>query len=314
MMALIALASLGVDLARVRLTKLELQAIADVAARAGAASIPNGAAAAKNQAITVAGKNTSAGAPVTLVASDIVVDTAANTCQVSIQRTLPLLFAKAVGQNTCDVHVTATAKLTGLAPVQVPGFANPWLASMPDGTYGGAAVSGTAPTNSPIAVSGIAINPGSTITFQVSGSAADDPININKAWTPDGQADGGGMRTNDSGYLNGMSNLNTQQGALVGVFLSDSPPDLSPAPANLDMSGNGTSGMNYDSFSPQLKQPFFIGDGKNNNNGNQQTIIVPAGATRLFLGMHDNINWENNSGYLIVSFNGSGVPHVVLIN
>jgi hypothetical protein len=50
----------------------------------------------------------------------------------------------------------------------------------------------------------------------------------------------------------------------------------------------------YSTISPQLKQPFFIGDGKAGTV--QQTVIAPAGATRLFLGSMDGSGWFNNTG------------------
>jgi Flp pilus assembly protein TadG len=329
MMTLSGLASLAVDLARVRLTKTQLQGAADSAARAALGEIPNGSTAVKNRAVAVAGMNTADGSAVSISTSDVslgywdsgsktftVTNTNPNAVRVIACRTaaagnaVPLLFGRLLGSNTCNVNVSSIAMLTGSTPVRVPGFANPWLAGMPNGAYGGSTVSGTAPENSPIPVTSIPVTPGSTITFQVTGSCADDPININKAWSPDGCSDGTGIRTNDSGYLNGMSNLTTQQGSLAGVFLNNSAPNSGSPPANLDMSS--AAAMDYDSISPALKQPFFIGDGKRSN-GNQQSVVVPAGATRLFLGMHDNINWANNSGYLLVTFNGTGAPRAVTV-
>ena len=152
----------------------------------------------------------------------------------------------------------------------------------------------------PVRATGLSLFAGQVLTFTVVGSMADDPVNINQNWTPDGQPNG--IRTNDSRYLNGMSQLKTQQGSLTGVFLTDNPPTSGPTPPMLDMSS--AASRDYVSISPQLKQPFFIGDGKRSN-GTAQQIIVPAGATRLFLGMHDNINWANNSGYFWVTINGS---------
>jgi hypothetical protein len=201
--------------------------------------------------------------------------------------------------------------LTGSSVVRVPGYANPWLAGMANGNYGGAAVSGTAPQHSSVQVTSIPITPGGTISFQVTGSCADDPININKAWSPEGCADGTGIRTNDSGYLNGMSNLTAQQGSLAAVFLTSSAPTSGSTPAALNMSTS--TQMNYTTLTHALKQPFFIGDGVKNSTSTIQTITVPAGATRLFLGMHDNINWDNNSGYFLVTFNSAGPPRVVTI-
>src|SRR5262249_26043566 len=83
-------------------------------------------------------------------------------------------------------------------------------------------------------------------------------------------------------------------------FLDDSAPTSSPAPARLDFSGSGI-GMSFPSLAPGLKQPFFIGDGKTGTGvGSVQQFIVPAGATRFFLGTVDGIEWRNNTGSLNV--------------
>lgn len=330
LVALMGLASLAVDYARVRLVKTQLTGAAVAAARAAVVEIPDGKADVKTTAVAVGQKNYADGVQVTIKKADVILgvwnstsntftatNNNANAVQVTAKRKsgygggVPLLFGSVVGRSTCDVNVTVIATLTGTSPVRVPGTANPWLAGMADGTYGGSAVSGTAPENSPPEVTSVSIAPGSTITFQVAGSCADDPVNVNKAWTPDGASDGSGIRTNDSGYLNGMSNLSSQQGALVGVFLTNSAPTSGAAPATLSQDTSGT--MNYAVLAPALKQPFFIGDGKNNANGNQQSITVPAGATRLFLGVHDNINWANNSGTFTVTFNSAGPARIVTV-
>ena len=44
-----------------------------------------------------------------------------------------------------------------------------------------------------------------------------------------------------------------------------------------------------------LKQTFYVGDGLTSG-GVQQGRIVPAGATRLYLGTMDGYEWSNNSG------------------
>ena len=205
--------------------------------------------------------------------------------------------------STCDIHSTCYAVLSSGAAastIRTDGVMNLYLAGMPNGTYGGGTVSGTAPTNSPVQVSGLALAGGQILKFAATGSTSDDPLNINQNWDPNGQP--GGIRTNDSGYLNGMSQLTTQQAALVGVFLNDNPPTTGSTPPALSFVTQAE--MDYTSISPQLKQPFFIGDGKTSG-GAQQQIVVPAGATRLYLGVHDNINWANNSGYFMVTINGS---------
>lgn len=330
LIALMGLASLAVDYARVRLVKTQLQVAAGAAARASIVEISDGTSSVKDAAVNVGAKNSADGIPVVIKRNDVTLgrwDNAAgtftatgsnaNAVRVTARRAagsgggVPLLFASVLGFNTLNLNVTVVAMTTGSSPVRVSGKYNPWLAGMPDGAYGGATVSGTAPENAPIPVTSIPVTPGSTITFQVNGSCADDPVNINQAWSPDGAANGSGIRTNDSGYLSGMSNLKTQQGSLVGVFLTNSDPTVGSTPAMLDQSTAGA--MNYVTLAPALKQPFFIGDGKNSANGSQQSITVPAAATRLFLGVHDNINWDNNSGYFTVTFNSTGPARIVTV-
>ena len=215
---------------------------------------------------------------------------------------MSLFFAPILGRNTCDIHVTSIAVLTGGVgnTSRIDGVMNLYLAGMPNGNYGGASVSGTAPTNSPAQVSGLSLSAGQVLKFASTGSTSDDPANINQNWTPDGQS--GGYRTNDSGYLNGMAQLTAQQGSLVGVFLDDNAPNTGSTPPDLEF--DSPAAMDYTSISPKLKQPFFIGDGKTSG-GTQQQVVVPSGATRLFLGVHDNINWANNSGYFLVTINGT---------
>ncbi|MCB1162483.1 hypothetical protein KDL67_07305, partial [bacterium] len=50
---------------------------------------------------------------------------------------------------------------------------------------------------------------------------------------------------------------------------------------------------------PALKQTFFIGDGRTGS-GEIQQVIVPAGATRLFLANMDSCEFLNNIGELHV--------------
>ena len=80
---------------------------------------------------------------------------------------------------------------------------------------------------------------------------------------------------------------------LVGVFVSDAEPK-DPAPKSLDVTG--TEGLA--SYSPQLQQLFFIGDGlTGTGTGSAQQFHVPANATRLFLGFVDASSFGGNHGY-----------------
>ncbi len=309
MSAIVGVVSLGVDLARVQLVKSQLLTAADAAARNGASGLPQGSATATSLALATAAGNSADGSPVALnAATDVIVGTwtggifsaggaSPNAVKVIARRTaatssaVPLVFGQVIGMPACDVTVSSIAMLAGSYPQRVEGIGNVWLSGMPAGNYGS---NGSVPANSPTQATGMAIAPGTWISFTATGSTADDPVNINQQWTPDG--DPGGNRTNDTGILNGMSNLNTHQGALVGVFLDDNLPTVGAAPPDLDMSTPAS--RDYTTLQPQLKQPFFIGDGLTST-GVVQTVKVPAGATRLFLGTHDNVNWNNNSGYFM---------------
>jgi Domain of unknown function DUF11 len=96
---------------------------------------------------------------------------------------------------------------------------------------------------------------------------------------------------------------------LTGVFTNGSPSGSPPADYSY---GGGTEPA---TFSPQLNQVFFIGDGINSNSGALQLFIVPANATELWLGFGDAGSFTgppgaygDNPGSLIVSgtlFQGS---------
>ena len=77
----------------------------------------------------------------------------------------------------------------------------------------------------------------------------------------------------------GISLLTADLNTLVGVFLSDVAPDLLTTPTAL-------STVVLD---PLLNQSFAIG-------ASLENIMVPIGATRLYLGLHDGFEWTNNWG------------------
>jgi hypothetical protein len=80
--------------------------------------------------------------------------------------------------------------------------------------------------------------------------------------------------------------------ALIGVFLSNEPPDDGKTPPPLDFRGRR---RDFSTFSPKLKQVFFIGDGRTGS-GALRRYLVSAKATRLYLGVMDAYEWNNNSG------------------
>ena len=90
---------------------------------------------------------------------------------------------------------------------------------------------------------------------------------------------------------------------LAGVFLGPNEP-ADPAPTRLDVSNDNT----VVTLQPALGQTFFIGDGLTAS-GTRQEFIVPAGATRLFLGVVDGFSFQggpccyaDNSGSLSAAF------------
>ena len=205
--------------------------------------------------------------------------------------------------------------------LSVPGTSDPYLAGMPSGS--GASFIDTAPAESPVLVPGSLPSPGSAITFtNVTGSVS------YQGGTPTDPPDGSfNVQHYDAGVgpgspaqpENGISDMAGPVDSLVGVFLSATAPNLSPAPASLDFTG-GTAdssftvvpgGIGFSSLAPQLQQLFFIGDGlTGTGTGSVQQFIVPAGATRLYLGTLDGFGWSNNTGAIDVTVNnlGSAVP------
>jgi RHS repeat-associated protein len=171
--------------------------------------------------------------------------------------------------------------------LNVPAAADPYLAGQVDGA--GADNGDTAPAESPILASGVALTPGQPLMFTV------------LAGTANGQSgpDGGVPATHAA--LNGISGLHAPFWSLVGVFLGPNAPDPSSAPAPLDFYDTTAvpGGLDYQSVSPQLGQVFFIGDGRTSK-GDVQQVVVPTGATRLFLATAGPTGWHANTGSFAV--------------
>jgi Flp pilus assembly protein TadG len=312
------LVSLAVDFGRVSLDKSELQLAADAAARHGAMGMPTGTQ--TTDAISAAAANTIEGQPVVLISSDVVMGvwnattstftpTSTNpnalkvTAQMSAARgtAVPTVFASLLGINTCDIHATAIAVVTPAVDTAVPvdGPADPWLAGMPAGTTANyySSFGDAAPKNSPVQVPVISITPGNTLNFQFDGTVSNwagdnmygcdgDPGYVGDDWWAD----------SNGGSEHGIANVTAPIAAVIGVFLDDSQPDSTAAPAALDFST--AASRDFVSLSPQLKQPFFIGDGLRADGVTLQNFVVPPGATRLYIGIMDFQQWSDNSGVM----------------
>lgn len=193
--------------------------------------------------------------------------------------------------------------------VNVPGTSDPWLAGMPDGStaseysngfFGGKDI---APAQSPVEVK-LPFSAGNVFTFDVSGAVNNYSPDLGN--TPDG--DESLIYTHYAGAENGISSIFSPINSLVGVFLGAEQPNFSPAPSTLNFSSYDS--RNYLSLSPDIKQVFFIGDGRNNS-GLVQEVVAPVGSTRLLLGTMDGAGWYNNFGSYSVQVTTKSTPKPV---
>lgn len=103
------------------------------------------------------------------------------------------------------------------------------------------------------------------------------------------------------GTENYMSNVQAPLNSLLGVFLGgtdgQAPVNLGDkTPPGYDFgTETGNTNREYTNVQPQVQQVFYAGSGTNSGNI-QQSIVVPSGATRFFLGTMDGQEWSNNSG------------------
>ena len=179
------------------------------------------------------------------------------------------------------------------ATVTVPGTSNPWLAGMPDGWNESSRGTGDGvPGQAPVLVSDLTLTPGGVLRFRAQGG-----VHIDNTFTSREPPDGGSVTQHNAGPQNNIGDIRAPFNSLLGVFLGPDRPDLSPPPAFLDFS-TGES-RNYALLRPSLKQTFFIGDGLTRS-GILQQVVVPAGATRFYLGTMDSTQWRNNVGAFTV--------------
>jgi Flp pilus assembly protein TadG len=330
--AAFAFCALGVDAGHCILVKNQLQNAADAAALAGALKMGTSMNAAIAAATTSAASNKANGTPVVLVSStDIqflhwvsksnytVVSAGnyatANAIRVTTRRAasagtaVSMFFGGMVGIGSSDVTATTVATYSGgtTTSISVPGTSDLWLAGMPAGTTanfvnevspvdGHAPWTDSAPGESPAQVTGMTLTPGSSIQMQFSGSVSN--WSGANSYGPDGDpnwASDNWYAGMNGGSEHGIADLNAPLAAIVGVFLDNNAPNTEgPAPSSLDFST--AASQDYSSLSPQLRQPFFIGDGLRADGVTPQNIVVPTGATRLYIGLMDFQEWSDNSG------------------
>lgn len=248
-------------------------------------------------------------------------------CQSGDRSAVPTSFASVLGFSQASLTVSSTALYdaddqyttstgTGSRYVQkyVPATSNLWLAGMPAGTiasnpnphdnpdYAGTT---STPRQSPVAMAGLRVTPGSTLTFDgVNGGAN----NLKSATLYNGDGNPNQVVNNLTGAELSKSDVRAPINSVIAVFLNDSTP-TGTAPATLDFSTQ--TSRDFASLKPQLNQTFFIGDGRRDN-GDLQQFVIPPGATRLFIGTMDSYEWNNNVGGFTVT--ATAATKVLLVN
>jgi len=209
----------------------------------------------------------------------------------------PETIRLAVSDGTSTGVSAPIALLDATAPhtLPVPGTADLALAGQPDGTPSGG---DTAPAQSPAVLPVLA---GATIAVSAIGQVGSRYGGGNATVSDGPDATNERPTSIDGSYIpslpngTGISDIRAPALSLVGVFLSDGPPDSGVTPPVLEFLpqlgqsysayfGVVAGGTSYGVIAPRLQQTFFIGDGlTGDGSGHQQAIVVPPGATRLFL-------------------------------
>jgi Flp pilus assembly protein TadG len=312
LMALMGIASLAVDVGRAQLAKSQLQTAADAAARYAVAGLSQSVTVAIDRAVAAAAENKVEGTPVVLDRNNDIEfgiwdagpktftvltgnqRSGATAVRVTLRRSqargnaIPTVFAQMLGRSSVDVKATSIVTRGRVVTPVVDARACPWLAGMSNGStvapYGGNPQTISAPTCSPELVQGVPLVPGAKLSFrQTGGNTGDSTTNGNNLGL-----DGNASLMAQQQAANGINSTRAPRGALMGIFLDDRAPNTyAQAPA---MDFNSANSRNFTELSPGLKQVFFIGDGVNNQNQLQE-FVVPAGATRFYLGIMDEKGW-----------------------
>lgn len=200
---------------------------------------------------------------------------------------------------------------------------NPWLAGMPEGTksdnfrpensaltdYAGKKANDVSSPGM-IDLTKLNLASGATIMFNGVTGTAGNGGGSSSTYNPDGNtgnivnlgtANGTGA-ANWPKSMNGIANVKAPINGMIAVFLTDEAPNATAAPSPLDFSS--ATARDYTSIAPLTKQPFFVGDGRRST-GEVQQIIVPPGATRLFIGNMDAWQWNDNIGGYTATINAT---------
>jgi Flp pilus assembly protein TadG len=318
MVLMCAFVAFAVDIGRARLAKTELQRAADAATLYGAYGLTKNLSQGqiKQRCVDAAADNKCDGTPIALnAAQDVEFGTwdpgvgsftpvsdpsGATAIRVTAQRTfargnpIPTTFARILGQTSFDVKAVSIAARGHVISPVVKANGSPWLAGMPSGSTvpatDGNPTAAKAPTDSPSQITDLPIVPGQHLYFRnTSGSTSYDNAGT---FGPDGNT----SWNVEQDPVNGINSTKAPLNSLVGIFLDDRKPSTWSMNGTLDFSTSNS--RNFTQLSPKLKQVFFIGDGVNDN-GQLQDFVVPAGATRFYLGIMDEKGWWwDNTGTL----------------
>jgi len=239
------------------------------------------------------------------------------TCSKANNNAVPLLFAAVLGQSSLNMSATAVATdLGSAATTTISALSNIYLSGMPAGTT--TVWGDTTSANGATQMASIPVVPGEILTFSsITGTSSVTYPSMpysgpNGATGPNGTAIQHGQNWDGSMYSatteDGIADAIMPEDAFMGLFLDNTEPDLSATPAST-VDWTQSSVVNQNSFTNlAVKTPFLIGDGTNGST--VKTFQVPQGATRLFLGVWDGVEYNNNSGSLNATVN---VQHEILI-
>ena len=182
---------------------------------------------------------------------------------------------------------------------QIPATANIYFAGSPSTAslrYNFSKGNNTdlATTTSPVEIkptNASCLTPGARLSFDTTGTLSHGG-NSAAANSPEGN---GSYSGHALGAQLGKSDIVAPMISMVAVFIGAGDPSANTAPARLDFTSSDA--RNYKELAPKLGQVFFVGDGKTDS-GTIQAIIVPEGATRLYMGVWDVGQWNNNTGSL----------------
>lgn len=151
----------------------------------------------------------------------------------------------------------------------------------------------------------IVLGPGTgrTITFSATGQAGWGGQLYNG---PDGGDFATWTAINSYGPISGYTG--PESGHLLGLFLPADDFSALPAPSAYGYMNLGDYAM--ESYSPELRQLFFIGDGLTGKGiGTTQSFAVPDGASRLVLGIADAFAFSGNPGWYADNVGGYDVRY-----